>query len=399
MQDNGRRGGRATIGLAAGGTGGHLFPAEALARELQARGHGVVVYTEARGARFTQALDGLPHLVLPARSLAGGIGGKLAAAAVILRAAATARADMKRRGVGLLAGFGGYPSFAPAMAARSLGLPLLLHEQGSRLSLANRKLLGFADRVATSFGDIGGVDPAALGKLVETGNPVRAGILASARAPYPTLAGDGPLRLLVVGGSQGAAVFARVVPPALLALPAALRGRLQVSLQYRGDDGDAVATQLREAGIGVDLRPFFEDMAAQLRDAHLVVTRAGATTIADLLVVGRPAILVPIPHGGSRAEQRGNAEALERSGAGWCMREDDGGFTAEALAARLLELFNGADAGVRSGHGAATQQGGLRLVEAAAAAARLGRPDAAARLADEVDALLAARAATRNATG
>ena len=368
---------RATVGLAAGGTGGHLFPAEALARELQARGYGVVVYTEERGARFTQALDGLPHLVLPARSLAGGIGGKLAAAAVITRAAATARADMKRRGVKLVAGFGGYPSFAPVMAGRSLGLPLLLHEQGTRLSMANRQLLRFADRVATSFGDIGGVADGARDKLVMTGNPVRATILEAARAPYPGLASDAPLRLLVVGGSQGAAVFGRVVPPALLALPEALRSRLRVSLQYRGDDADAVSAQLRGAGIAVDLRPFFDDMAAQLRDAHLVVTRAGATTIADLLVVGRPAIVVPIPQGGSREEQRGNAEALERLGAGWCMTEGDDGFTAPALAARLEGLFT--DPAI--------------LPDAAAAAARLGRPDAAARLADEVEALLRARGA------
>lgn len=379
MQAAGTRAQRVTIGLAAGGTGGHLFPAEALARELQARGHGVVLYTEERGARFTRALEGIPYRVLPARSLAGGLAGKLAAAAVIARAATHARADMKQRGVALLAGFGGYPSFAPALAARTLGLPLLIHEQGSRLSLANRQLLRFADRVATSFADTGGVDAASRGKLVETGNPVRASILEAARTPYPALAGDGPVRLLVVGGSQGAAVFGRVVPPALQALPHDVRSRIQLSLQYRGDDADAVAAALRDAGIRVDMQPFFDDMAARLRDAHLVVTRAGATTIADLLVVGRPAVLVPIPQGGSRDEQRGNAEALERLGAGWCMREDDGGFTAEALADRLRALFEGSE-----GH--------ARLAGAAAAAARQGRPDAAARLADEVVSLLAARA-------
>lgn len=373
-QDKGRAV-RATIGLAAGGTGGHLFPAEALARELQARGHGVVLYTESRGARFTQALEGLPHEVLPARSLAGGPAGKLAAAVVIARAATMARADMKRRGVRLLAGFGGYPSFAPALAARTLGLPLLLHEQGTRLSLANRQLLRFADRVAASFPGLEGVGPGARATLVETGNPVRASILEAARAPYPPLAGDAPLRLLVVGGSQGAAVFGRVVPPALLALPDALRARLRLSLQYRGDDAGAVAERLRAAGLQVDLRPFFDDMAARLRDAHLVVTRAGATTIADLLVVGRPAIVVPIPQGGSRDEQLGNARALERLGAGWCMREDDGSFAAGALAERLVALFEAPGA----------------LAAAAAAAARLGRPDAAARLADEVESLLRAR--------
>lgn len=372
--------GRATIALAAGGTGGHLFPAEALARELQRRGHPVVLYTEARGARFTRALEGIPHRVLPARSLAGGLAGKLAAAAVIARATLLARIDMQRRGVGLVAGFGGYPSFAPALAGRSLGLPLLLHEQGSRLSLANRQLLRFADRVATSFDGSAGVDAGARGKLVETGNPVRAGILAAARAPYPAQTGGVPLRLLVVGGSQGAAVFGRVLPPALAMLPEGLRARLRLSLQYRGDDAAAVAALLRDAGIEAELQPFFDDMAARLRDAHLVITRAGATTIADLLVVGRPAILVPIPQGGSRAEQLGNAEALERLGAGWCMREDADGFTAGALAQRLRQLF--ADPS--------------QLAGAAAAAAGLGRPDAAARLADEVEALLAAGAAPRH---
>lgn len=364
---------RATIGLAAGGTGGHLFPAEALARELQARGHAVVLYTEARGARFGQALEGIPHLVLPARSLAGGLPGKLAAAAVIARATLQARVDMKRRGVALVAGFGGYPSFAPALAGRSLGLPLLLHEQGSRLSMANRQLLRFADRVATSFPGTGG--PGAGARFVETGNPVRAAILDAARAPYPAAEADAPLHLLVVGGSQGAAVFGRVVPAALQALPAGLRARIRLSLQYRGEDGDAVAAALRSAGIAVEARPFFDDMAMRLREAHLVVTRAGATTIADLLVVGRPAILVPIPHGGSRDEQLGNAMALEQLGAGWCMREDADGFTPEALAGRLQALA--ADPAL--------------LSKAAAAAGARGRPDAAARLADEVEAMLVAR--------
>lgn len=371
MQVKAGRAPRATIGLAAGGTGGHLFPAEALARELQARGREVVLYTEARGARFSQALEGIPHLVLPARSLAGGLAGKLAAAAVIARATLEARIDMKRRGVALVAGFGGYPSFAPALAGRSLGLPLLLHEQGSRLSMANRQLLRFADRVATSFAGTGdGCADSA--RFVETGNPVRASILQAARAPYPVPGADSPLQLLVVGGSQGAAVFGRVVPAALQSLPADLRARIRLSLQYRGEDGESVAAALQAAGIAVELRPFFDDMADRLRHAHLVITRAGASTIADLLVVGRPAIVVPIPHGGSRAEQLGNALALERLGAGWCMREDADGFTPAALAARLQAMA--AEPSVLSG--------------AAAVATGLGRPDAAARLADEVEALL-----------
>lgn len=356
------------IALAAGGTGGHLFPAEALARELVARGHGAVIYTDARGAAYAHALDGLPHVVLPARSLAGGLAGKAAAAGTILRAAWRARGDLRRRGAAALVGFGGYPSFAPALAAKACGLPLLLHEQGARLSLANRQLLRFADAVAVSFPDTAGLDGAAA-RVVETGNPVRRAIL-EARAPYPALDAQAPLHLLVVGGSQSAAVFGRVLPPALLALPQPLRRRLRVGLQYRGEDAAECQARLREAGIDAEVRPFFEDMGARLRAAHLVVTRAGATTIADLLAVGRPAILVPIPQGGSRDEQRRNAETLAAAGAGWCLPEPE--LDAPALAARLEALF--ADPGA--------------LPRAAAAAAALGRPQAAALLADAVERLL-----------
>ena len=359
----------ATIALAAGGTGGHLFPAEALARELQRRGHAVVLYTERRGAQYAKALEGIPHLVLPARSLAGGLGGKLAAALVILRATLQARRDMKRRRVALLAGFGGYPSFAPAVAAKSLQLPLLLHEQATRLSLANRRLLGYADALATSFPQVAGADGFDPARITETGNPVRAGILA-ARGDYPALSADTPIELLVVGGSQSARVFGEVVPPALLALPEGIRGRLRVALQYKGDDADAIAARLHEAGIDADVRPFFDDMGARLRAAHLVITRAGATTAADLLTVGRPAIFVPIPHGGSREEQRRNAETLAEAGVGWCVPEP--ALTAEKLSALLAELF------------AST----IKLPQAAAVAASMGRPRAAAELADLVERML-----------
>lgn len=358
-----------TIALAAGGTGGHLFPAEALARELQRRGHGVVLYTERRGAAYTKALEGLPHVVLPARSLAGGIGGKLTTAFTIARAVLQARRDMKRRGVALLAGFGGYPSFAPAVAAKSLKLPLLLHEQATRLSVANRQLLRHADALATSFPQVAGAEGFDAARITETGNPVRADILA-ARGDYPALSADTPLELLVVGGSQGARVFGEVVPPALLALPDDIRRRVRLSLQYTGDDAGAVAARLREAGIDATVQPFFDDMGARLRAAHLVIARAGATTAADLLTVGRPAIFVPIPHGGSREEQRRNADTLADAGVGWCLPEPE--LTVEKLSTLLGELF------------AST----IKLPQAAAIAASMGRPRAAANLADLVERML-----------
>jgi len=358
-----------TLALAAGGTGGHLFPAEALAREWMARGHRAVLYTEARGAQYAQALQGIDHVVLPARSLAGGIAGKAAAALTIARATLQARADMKRRGVRLVVGFGGYPSFAPALAGRSLGLPLLLHEQATRLSLANRQLLRFADGVASSFPQVAGVEAFDASRVTVTGNPVRRAIL-EARAPYPAFDDAAPLRLLVVGGSQSARVFGAVVPPALLALPDALRRRLHLSLQYKGDDADAIATRLREAGIEADIRPFFDDMGARLRDAQLVVTRAGASTAADLLAVGRPAIFVPIPHGGSREEQERNAQTLADAGIGWWTQES--AFSANWLRERLEMLFASPEL----------------LPRAAAAASAMGQPQAASNLADLVERMM-----------
>ncbi len=358
-----------TIALAAGGTGGHLFPAEALARELMARGHAVVLYTEQRGAQYVQALQGIEHVVLPARSLAGGLAGKAAAGATILCALLQARADMKRRKVALVAGFGGYPSFAPALAGRSLGLPLLLHEQATRLSMANRQLLRFAGAVASSFPSIAGTEGFDPTRVTVTGNPVRASIL-EARAAYPRFDADAPLRLLVVGGSQSARIFGEIVPPALLALPEALRRRLQLSLQYKGEDADVLAARLRDGGIAADIRPFFDDMGAQLAQAHLIITRAGASTAADLLTAGRPAIFVPIPHGGSREEQRRNAETLAQAGVGWWTPESD--FTEAWLRARLESLFAAPDT----------------LPQAAAAAAAMAKPNAAANLADLVERML-----------
>lgn len=359
-----------TIALAAGGTGGHLFPAEALAREWMARGHRAVLYTESRGAQYAQALQGIDHVVLPARSLAGGIAGKAAAALVIARATLQARGDMQRRGVRMVVGFGGYPSFAPALAGKSLGLPLLLHEQATRLSLANRQLLRFADGVASSFPDVAGVERFDAARVTVTGNPVRRAIL-EARAAYPAIHETSPLRLLVVGGSQSASVFGTVVPPALLSLPDALRRRLHLSLQYKGEDTDGVAMRLREAGIEADVAPFFDDMGARLRDAHLVITRAGASTAADLLAVGRPAIFVPIPHGGSREEQQRNAQTLSGAGIGWWTPED--GFSADWLRERLETLFASPDA----------------LLRAAAAASAMGQPHAASNLADLVARMIA----------
>jgi len=284
----------------------------------------------------------------------------------IARAVWLARADLRRRGAAVLVGFGGYPSFAPALAARSLGLPLLLHEQASQLSRANRQLLRFARALAVSFPQTRGaegIDPA---RVFHTGNPVRRAIV-DARTPYPPLDGEGPLHLLVIGGSQGAQVFGRIVPPALRALPESLRQRLHVDLQYTGEDAEAVTRHLNAGGIQATLRAFFADVDKRLARAHLVITRAGASTAADLLSIGRPAIFVPLPHGGSREEQRRNADTLAAAGAGWMLPEPE--LSADTLSTQLAALFASP----------------ATLTAAARAAATLGQPHAAARLADVVE--------------
>ena len=359
----------ATIALAAGGTGGHFFPAEALARTLQTRGHTVTIYTDARGIRYAgQVGDSARLVVLPAAAIGPGPLGKLRTLRTILVATLQARRDLKQSQAKIMVAFGGYPSFAPALAAWTLRRPLVLHEQATRVSLANRKLLPLASRLATSFPTVEGTGNFPAAQIVETGNPVRAEIVAARTVAYQSPVPEQPLRLLVVGGSQSASVFGEVVPPALLALPAELRARLRVSLQYASADAPALLVRLAAAGIATDIQPFFTDMATRLADCQLVICRGGASTAADLLTVGRPAIVVPIPAGGSVAEQRRNAETLQALGVGWCVPQPE--LTPERLTALLADLL-GTPA---------------KLTVAAAAARALGRTDAAERLADVVEA-------------
>lgn len=361
------------IALAAGGTGGHFFPAEALARALVARGYRVVIFTDSRGEKYADRLKTEPDITLitlPAAAIGAGIIGKLRTAAIIAKATLMAWRQLKRRAVSIMVTFGGYPSFAPALAGKAAGLPLILHEQATKMSLANQKLLPLATRLATSFPVVSGTDTLEPSRIVETGNPVRAEIAALRDLPYNTPHASAPLYLVVTGGSQSAQIFGDIVPPAVLALPEAIRNRLHLSLQYKGDDAADITARLSAAGITADIAPFFSDMADRLAKAHLLIGRAGATTAAELLVVGRPAILVPIPKGGSWQEQLRNARTLEELGAGWCIPQDQ--LTSDDLSARLARLFN--DPAI--------------LTTAAAAAHKLGQPQAATKLADLVETTL-----------
>jgi UDP-N-acetylglucosamine--N-acetylmuramyl-(pentapeptide) pyrophosphoryl-undecaprenol N-acetylglucosamine transferase len=353
----------APIVLAAGGTGGHLFPAEALARELLARGRAVVLVTDRRAAAFK--VEGVPVEHVRAATVLPGLAGKARTAIELGFGALQALRILRRLRPAAVVGFGGYPSLPTAWAAGRVGIPLVLHEQNAVLGRANRILAGRALRICTGFEQVSGLATADRAKLVHTGNPVRPAIAALRDGAYPRPAADGPFSILVTGGSQGAAVFSDVVPAAVRLLPAPLRARLTVVQQARAETLDAARAAYAEAGVAAELSPFFADMADRLAACQLMICRAGASTIAELAAVGRPAILVPYPHA-IADEQTANAEQVVAVGGAELMPQS--GFTAEALAARLEAKMTLPD----------------RLAAMAAAARGFARTDAAVRLADEV---------------
>jgi UDP-N-acetylglucosamine--N-acetylmuramyl-(pentapeptide) pyrophosphoryl-undecaprenol N-acetylglucosamine transferase len=354
--------------IAAGGTGGHFFPAEALCSELANRGHRVVLMTDQRsGALNSEAFRGREQFVLSGAGIAGrGAARAIRATAALATGTLQARRLLARLNASVVVGFGGYPSLPPVLASRLLlNRPaVVLHEQNAVLGRTNRALAGQADVLALSFPATSRVPANTTTSL--TGNPVRPRLAALAGAPYLPPTDDGKLRLLVLGGSLGARVFSDVVPAALATLPAALRARLAVTQQCRAEDLDRVRAAYRAAEIDAELEKFFPAVDALLADAHLLVTRAGASTIAELSVAGRPAILVPLP-GAIDDHQSANAAALADIGGAWVMPQPQ--LTPAALAARLAELFASPAA----------------LAHAAAQAATLARPDAASCLADLVE--------------
>jgi UDP-N-acetylglucosamine--N-acetylmuramyl-(pentapeptide) pyrophosphoryl-undecaprenol N-acetylglucosamine transferase len=363
--------------IAAGGTGGHLFPAEALAAELVARGERIALMTDARSAAYeSPAFGGAERFVLKGSGLAGR-GARAAARGALALTAGTleARRILARLNAAAVVGFGGYPSVPPILAARTLpraARPVTaLHEQNAVLGRANRLLAPGADLLALSAAETARVPPSA--RVAVVGNPVRPALAALAGQPYVPPAEDGVIRLLVLGGSLGARIFADVVPGAVAALPDGLRGRLVVTQQTRAEDLPRVETAYREAGVPADLSPFFGDIATRLAVSHLVVARAGASTVAELGCAGRPSVLVPLPHA-IDDHQTANARSLASIGAAWLMPQP--AFTADALSRHLAAVLSNPPV----------------LARAAAAAAKEARPDAARRLADLVQSLMRADA-------
>jgi UDP-N-acetylglucosamine--N-acetylmuramyl-(pentapeptide) pyrophosphoryl-undecaprenol N-acetylglucosamine transferase len=349
--------------LAAGGTGGHVFPAEALAGALAARGFRLALVTDDRGSAYGGTLGTLETHRLPIRKMTGNLLRRLIGAASLLPGYLAARRLLATLKPAAVVGFGGYPSLPTMFAAAPKGRTAI-HEQNAILGRVNRLVAGRVDAVATSFAETKGVGANA----VRVGNPVRAAVQALRDVPYAPPAAGEKLRVLVTGGSQGASVFGRVVPAALGLLSPEQRQRLAIVQQTRAEDAETVQTQYRTLGLDATVAPFFADLPQRMADAHLVIARAGASTVAELACIGRPALLVPYRYA-TDDHQTANAQALAATGAAWLVPEPQ--FAADDLAARLSSLLAAPAA----------------LGDMAKAAHGFGRPDAAERLADLVQRL------------
>jgi len=352
--------------VAAGGTGGHMFPAEALARELASRGWRVVLATDARGEQYAHAFPAEERLALDAATGSGPIG-LLKAGFAILKGVGQAQSAFARIGADVVVGFGGYPSAPALVAAVATRRPTLIHEQNAVLGRTNRMLAPAVRTVASAFPTLGRAPAKVKARASLVGNPVRPDIRALFDRAYVAPADDGPIHVLVTGGSQGARILSETAPHALAALPEAIRSRLKVQQQSRPETLESARQIYLEAGINAEVAPFFRDMADRLSRAHLVIGRAGASTCSELAVAALPSVLIPLKIA-MDDHQTLNARALSDVGAARVIAEDD--VTVDSLTAALTEILSDP----------------ARLSAMSAAARSVAIPDAAARLADLVEA-------------
>lgn len=360
-----------SILLSAGGTGGHLFPAEALAHELKARGWSVYLATDGRAERFAGKFPADEIFVVPSATL--GSRNPIALLKTIwtiwkgVREAGRVIAKIQPRAV---VGFGGYPTLPPVYAASRRKVPTIIHEQNAVMGRANKALAGLVSAIAGGFLKASGQH---YSKIIKTGNPVRQAVLDVANTKFDAPKTGGKIRLLVFGGSQGAKYFSDTVPEALALLPDALRSRIELAQQARPEDEERVSERYGNLNVNAEVASFFSDLPERMSQAHLVVSRSGASTVLELSIIGRPAILVPLPHA-LDDDQGHNANILVEAG-GAIMRRQHEGFDAAALAEELLALFNEP----------------VRLAGMAAAAKSVGKPDAVLLLADLVEAIASGR--------
>ncbi|MGF6155995.1 UDP-N-acetylglucosamine--N-acetylmuramyl-(pentapeptide) pyrophosphoryl-undecaprenol N-acetylglucosamine transferase [Ensifer sp. KUDG1] len=353
--------------LAAGGTGGHLFPAEALAHELKAMGYSVHLVTDSRAERYAGKFPADEVHVVPSAT----IGSKNPVSVVKslwtlwsgMRAARKLIARLKPKAV---VGFGGYPTVPPLLAATGMGVPSIIHEQNAVMGRANKALASRVKAIAGGFLPEG--TGAFAAKTVTTGNPVRPAVLAAAKTPYASAVGDAPFHLVVFGGSQGAQYFSKAVPQAICRLDDEVRQRFKVTQQARPEDKDGVIATYEKLGVPAEVSPFFTDMADRIAGAQLVICRSGASTVSELAVIGRPAILVPYPYALDH-DQAANAAALAAKGGARVIAQG------ELTADRLAGILNDAIGKPQS------------LADMAANARETGKPDAASLLASLVEAI------------
>jgi len=357
---------RGTILLAAGGTGGHLFPAEALAHELLARGWAVDLITDGRAERFADRFPAGAIHTVSAATIAGRNPLALAMAGwTIWRGVRQSTALIERVKPKAVVGFGGYPTLPPVYAATRRGVPTVIHEQNAVMGRANKALAGRVDAIAGGFLQAEG---AFADKTVVTGNPVRPAVLEASQTPYEKPRAGGEFRLLVFGGSQGAQYFSEAVPAAVAAMPEELRRRLRLTQQARPEDEAAVRARYADLGVAADVSPFFNDLADRLAAAHLVISRSGASTVSEVAAVGRPAIFIPYPYALDH-DQAANAAALAATGGAEVRPQSS--LSPQLLADLIAAAMNDADG----------------LEHKARAARSAGRPDAAQLLADLVEAI------------
>jgi UDP-N-acetylglucosamine--N-acetylmuramyl-(pentapeptide) pyrophosphoryl-undecaprenol N-acetylglucosamine transferase len=354
--------------VAAGGTGGHMVPAHALAAELMRRGHRVALVTDERGARIPGLFDGVQTHIIPAGRMGGGPRGWWKAWQDIRAGTNMARRLYETFDPAAVVGFGGYPALPALRAAFKHRVPTLIHEQNAVLGRVNRLVARRVTGIATAYPDVQRLNPRYLPKTHLVGNPVR-DIVREIRAhPFPEISDDGIFRVLVTGGSQGASILSDVVPDGLALLPLTFRRRLQVTQQCRPEDIETVRSKYKVLGIPADLATYFTDLPERLAWAHLVIARAGASTIADVTVAGRPAILIPLP---SAADDHQTANARELASVGGARAIPQSRFTAVELAKQMQKLALDPKA----------------LLNAAKRSYGVGRPNAAEDLADLVESI------------
>lgn len=354
---------RPLVLVAAGGTGGHLFPAEALSVALGRRAIAVELATDRRAARYGGGFPAEHVHVIPSATLRGRGPLAYARTGILLGVGvATAWLILGRLKPAIVVGFGGYPTVPPLVAAAWRGIPTLIHDANAVMGRANRLLAPRVTAIATAFAGVLDAEPELAAKATVTGNPVRPVVVQAAVTPYDIPESGAPLRLLVFGGSQGARVMADIVPPAVARLDPGLRSRLNIVQQAREEDVGRVTATYQAMNVVAEVASFFPDLPERMAAAHLVVSRAGASTVAELAAIGRPAILVPLPHALDQ-DQLANARVLENAGGAILLTQD--AFTPDRLAAELTAL-------------AAAP---MRLATMAVTANSVGHIDAAERLA------------------